>query len=120
MNWSLVITCVIKANTLLPRGKIAQIYSLMHSMVTKKIFCIRESCDRKNREYNYIVTCISKELIKLNIKLKLCLFAHQTPWGLLMDGAFFLLDDVHVSHLYIDCCQIPLSDLSPAIASALP
>lgn len=46
----------------------------MYFMVIKKIFCIRESCDRKNREYNYIV--ISKELIKLNIKLKFCLFVY--------------------------------------------
>lgn len=46
-------------------------------MVTKKIFCIKESCDRKNREYNYIV--ISKELIKLNIKLKLCSMHTRLP-----------------------------------------
>lgn len=46
-------------------------------MVTKKIFCIKESCDRKNREYNYIV--ISKELVKLNIKFKLCSMHTRLP-----------------------------------------
>lgn len=90
----------------------------MHSMVTKKIFCIKESCDRKNREYNYI--SYQQRTGKVKHQVKTLFSAHQTPWGLLMDGALFLLDDVHISHLYIDCCQIPLSDLSPAIASALP
>lgn len=88
-------------------------------MVTKKIFCIRESCDRKNREYGQLY-CYQQRTGKVEHQVKTLFYAHQTPWGLLMDGALFLLDDVHVSHLYIDCCQIPLSDLSPAIASALP
>lgn len=42
MNWSLVITCIIRANTLLPGGKIAQMYSLMHSFVTKKRYFVAE------------------------------------------------------------------------------
>lgn len=85
----------------------------------KKIFCSRESCDRKNREQGQLY-CYQQRTGKVEHQVKTLFYAHQTPWGLLMDGALFLLDDVHVSHLYIDCCQIPLSDLSPAIASALP
>lgn len=79
MNWSLVITCIIRANTLLPGGKIAQMYSLMHSLVTKKRYFVAEKVviGKIENMDNYIV--ISKELVKLNIKLKLCSMHTRLP-----------------------------------------